>query len=593
MRRTICSAWLLFAAVSTAASGQATPTGPTPQVAPAAPSVPAAVADKKGRPEQCAACHAGLPASRLRVPAELLGGRDVHGKQGLSCSACHSGDAAAKDAKAAHGAPGFLVRPVGQEATAVTCGRCHTAAQENFLKSPHHVAKDHAKRPDCITCHGAHGIAQASIALIADPLCSQCHTIGQARRVLKAVEDAEKNVATLDQQLAFFGDKKGRERLHEARSQLRGLAHSLDILAITRNAGNVEKVVDEVKAKALPLRGALLWAEDLRSIALVVSVLFAIALGVVIGGFVWRRRHHLPAFAAPKSRTLKLLGLGALGLVVASLIGAKRGYDYIEHDPKFCTSCHTMGSAYDLWDKSAHKNIQCHTCHLADPIDNLHQLWVYSTRRPDEVVKHAEVDRAICLKCHQGEGAASKWNNIVATPGHALHAGKNQIQCTQCHAQNVHRFVPQADVCTICHKSVTLKTAGTMAEMHCLQCHNFKVADPSKGLRPDRAACLECHEQRKIVDETFPTGKAPMKWDCGKCHKPHEKIAIASDDCKKCHLAADAGIHKAKAHQNCLDCHRPHSWTSAPASCATCHKGKEEHNPGKACSSCHGPEDPE
>ena len=486
------------------------------------------------------------------------------------------------------------MRPAGQEATAETCGRCHSAASENFLKSPHHLAKDHAKRPDCTTCHGAHAIAPASIGLIADPLCSQCHTIGQARRVLKAVEDAEKDVSALDQQLSFFGDRKGRERLHEARSQLRGLAHSLDILAISRNAGNVEQVVDDVKAKSLPLQGALKWADLLRSISLGLGVLLGVSLLILIGTFAWRVRHHLPAFSMPKSGMLKILGGVALVVVIGGLIGAKKGYDYIEHDPKFCTSCHTMGSAYDLWDKSGHKNIQCHTCHIANPVDNLHQLWVYTTQRPDVVVKHAEVDRSICLKCHSGGGDVTKWNNIVATPGHALHAVKQQIQCTQCHAQNVHRFVPQKDICTVCHKSVTLKTAGTMAEMHCLQCHNFKVVDAAaKGLRPDRATCLECHEKRQVVDETFPAGKAPMKWDCGRCHKPHEKIAIGVADCQKCHLGVDAGIHKVKAHQNCLDCHRPHSWSSAPAACASCHKGKEQHNPGKACSSCHGAEDPE
>ena len=89
----------------------------------------------------------------------------------------------------------------------------------------------------------------------------------------------------------------------------------------------------------------------------------------------------------------------------------------------------------------------------------------------------------------------------------------------------------------------------------------------------------------------FPA-KAPMKWDCGKCHKPHEKLNISNGECVKCHDAITEGLHQVKAHvDNCQGCHKPHGWTSGVASCTNCHTrlNPAQHHPGKgACTECHG-----
>ena len=78
--------------------------------------------------------------------------------------------------------------------------------------------------------------------------------------------------------------------------------------------------------------------------------------------------------------------------------------------------------------------IDCHTCHIPNTISNLHQLYLYTTQRPDAVVKHAEIDRSICEKCHTGGGNASKFNQVLETPGHKVHVGKQRVECVQCHA---------------------------------------------------------------------------------------------------------------------------------------------------------------
>ena len=301
------------------------------------------------------------------------------------------------------------------------------------------------------------------------------------------------------------------------------------------------------------------------------------------------RRKKLPL---PRARELTLVAAVAGGLGLVAVLGARRGYNYVQRDPKFCLSCHTMNQAYDLWAKSGHKEIDCHTCHAPSVMANLHQLWVYAMRRPDEVVKHAEVDRSICEKCHAGGSAKSKWNRIAETPGHRMHVGKQRIECTQCHAMSVHTFKPPKETCTTCHKQITLAAAGTMGEMHCLQCHSFTLDDSKRSLRPDRAACLECHEMRHVAGEVFPA-KAPMSWDCGRCHKPHKQLKPSNDDCRKCHDTIVEGVHAVKGHARCLDCHKPHGWKTEANTCNACHARitLASHHPteGKtSCTACHG-----
>jgi hypothetical protein len=248
------------------------------------------------------------------------------------------------------------------------------------------------------------------------------------------------------------------------------------------------------------------------------------------------------------------------------------------------------------------------------------QLYVQLTQNPDKVENHTFIDRNVCEKCHASGTGPSKFNRVVETNGHKVHAGKARLQCVQCHSDSVHRFKPPKEICAGCHQSVTLKAAGTMAEMHCMQCHSFlagmpeaKKAEPAKAalakaapkpveaavdyskasFKPDRIACLDCHAQRKVKGEVFPAAKAPMAWDCGKCHKPHaDRINIANADCVKCHNTITEGLHKVSAHANdCMSCHKPHSWSSGTASCATCHAKIDpvKHHPEKkTCTECHG-----
>ncbi len=296
-----------------------------------------------------------------------------------------------------------------------------------------------------------------------------------------------------------------------------------------------------------------------------------------------------------------------------------KGYNYMEYNPNFCRSCHTMEDAWNRWSTSEHRSITCHSCHETTVIEGTEQLIKFSLNQPERVGKHARVNDESCTKCH--ESGNTKWEQIADTAGHLVHAEEQNIACTKCHAVSVHRFAPPKKVCEVCHEDSAMAVTA-MASQHCSSCHGFlkpatngkanngsglsgkptngsvpddKVtngslpAQASSALLPDRESCLSCHAALKVSKVTWPEN-APMKVDCLQCHKPHEQ-AKPIVDCLSCHAGQrEKGLHQAKAHSGsaCQTCHQPHEWViKTRSNCETCHQDKAEHFAGALCSSCH------
>ena len=539
--------------------------------------------------EHCISCHSDLSDAKLQAPASASSD-DVHAKAGITCMTCHGGNPEVDSARLAHTGTAdkkFSGLKTKEDVIAV-CGGCHKQPLDNYLKGAHNLSNKLPRKPNCVTCHGSHGIQIPSAALIAEPLCSSCHDVSQPRRIYRAIFEAEKE---LDDAEVLINEAKEKsvdaapleEQLKQTRSKLHGLSHTLNLFEITRNASEAIDFAESVTAKLSPKLEGIKWLTILKVVGVIVLIIIIGIVGFIGIRYGWKHRSSIPL---PKGRNLTVLLVGIAILAVIGSVVSWKGYHYIEHEPKFCTSCHTMNSAFKLWDQSAHNKIECHTCHVANVISNLSQLWIYTTKKPDEVIKHAEIKRSVCMQCHTSGSNKTKWDKIVETPGHRIHTVKNHIECVQCHATSVHSFKPDKNLCQSCHPQITLNAAGGMAEMHCFQCHPFLDKDSKRSLRPDRAACLGCHESMQVKKEIFPED-APMKWACGECHKPHSAIRIGNQDCQNCH-SVKTGIHSVKSHKNCQECHKPHAWKiSARSTCETCHGDRSTHNPGPLCIRCH------
>lgn len=329
--------------------------------------------------------------------------------------------------------------------------------------------------------------------------------------------------------------------------------------------------------------------------------------GIAVGGFVfftlWRRRVEIAAWLGVKSRGYRI-GLGAVGLVALSSIGAVgyAGNHYMEHNNDFCMSCHVMGDAWNAFQKSEHRKLECHACHRQGMVANVRQLYFWIAERPVEIPEHAKVPTKICAECHVQSKADSNWKRIVRTAGHRLHlesdsSALKEVACVTCHGQEVHRFRPVDKTCgqSGCHKEsdtkVVLGKMAGQARQHCTGCHTFlRVAPedaPTDSLRKmltpvgSDGSCLGCHQMQQRLKDFAPDQDKGHKAVCGTCHNPHtqKEPKGAYETCANsgCHsnLTERSPVHaKDGPHgkATCGQCHEAHSWKPKGLECVDCHK---------------------
>lgn len=145
--------------------------------------------------DSCFECHSMMEGASAEAVQAMKS--DIHASRGLSCVACHHGDASKDDpVEAMDPAKGFIGKPEPKQIPAF-CGSCHSNAEQmkkfapalrvdqeqEYLTSVHGklLQKGDEKVATCVGCHGNHGIRAVN-----DPLspvyppnvaetCSKCH----------------------------------------------------------------------------------------------------------------------------------------------------------------------------------------------------------------------------------------------------------------------------------------------------------------------------------------------------------------------------------------------------------------------------------
>jgi cytochrome b subunit of formate dehydrogenase len=149
-------------------------------------SDPASRTSRANQPKMCGSCHGiqmVMAPSGLHVEPFLNYQESVHGRaaaggnqQAAVCSDCHK----VHDVLTARPADS----PINRFNIAETCGHCHKAEAEQFIRSVHGVAleRGNSQTPTCTNCHGIHMIrahddprSTVSAAAVATTTCSQCH----------------------------------------------------------------------------------------------------------------------------------------------------------------------------------------------------------------------------------------------------------------------------------------------------------------------------------------------------------------------------------------------------------------------------------
>ncbi len=294
----------------------------------------------------------------------------------------------------------------------------------------------------------------------------------------------------------------------------------------------------------------------------------------------WGRLAPKWRITAAAAVTLLLLGASVAGY---------RQWNYMQHDNRFCTTCHLMVDPFQRFSRSVHSKLECHNCHEGRIPEQMHQLWLTVVERPTAIGRHARVPNEVCEKCHV-RGDSTRWKIIAATAGHRMHLESRDprlkgMRCVECHGVSLHEFAPVDRTCLQkgCHdaNAIRLGRMGQLTELHCTTCHNFLASAPGlavdslgQPLTPRAVQCLSCHAMQSKI-KGLDIAHDPHGGVCGDCHNPHTQTKPQDVTCTNagCHATwRQVSFHIGVPHpERCTTCHEPHSWSVNGTNCVRCH----------------------
>lgn len=222
----------------------------------------------------CLGCHdSDLMRPELRsIPSEWKKSR--HYQNNVSCHDCHGGDP--KDAAMAMSPErGFVGKPSYAEVPEF-CGKCHIGILKNYLESGHGKAlKSTQNGPNCVTCHGSHGIQKADINIINEKRCSQCHTYERAKTMKQAlfvtekkIRDVEGGLKELKRSGVFTEDQE--KTLFNTEAEFRILFHSVDVSLIKDRTDEFTKKLDQIRSQIKDFSHELLFRKNFAAFLILV-----------------------------------------------------------------------------------------------------------------------------------------------------------------------------------------------------------------------------------------------------------------------------------------------------------------------------------
>lgn len=194
----------------------------------------------------CIQCH-GAQTGRLGDPVKLWRG-SIHAENGIACNDCHGGDP--KDlVNAMSPDRGFLGVPKQQDIPEF-CGRCHVGVMKDYLQSAHGRALGHGG-PTCVTCHSNHKVVKASLDIINEKTCTQCHSFDRARTIRDAMRQTEGLIVAIDGKITGFKgegvDVDSLEKgLFSVRNRFHTLFHDVDVEKVKRESTQINSELNKL-----------------------------------------------------------------------------------------------------------------------------------------------------------------------------------------------------------------------------------------------------------------------------------------------------------------------------------------------------------
>lgn len=311
----------------------------------------------------------------------------------------------------------------------------------------------------------------------------------------------------------------------------------------------------------------------------------------------------------------KLLKIMILILLIV-IIGGAAGYTAwnVANPEKTCASCHEINPSLEMWQISAHREINCQECHGSAFSNGLHSLkekagMVFSHvgEQPlhrDIQLSESQVIETMqrCVNCHQDEYKKWQSGGHSATYAHIfLNEAHNKMErpywdCFRCHGMyyegTIYDLVDPVSI----HGPWKISEEGKADEptITCLACHEIHTENMNRSMpatMDDPTAIF--YERKKNSEERHPKAGLYIRADKMYLRADHlpqpdifdgeRKVRVSSNAlqriCVQCHAPGwshqagsqddrtPSGVHEGLA---CMACHETHS-NDATNACSQCH----------------------
>ncbi len=190
-------------------------------------------AGTESRVNACIECHTSdaMREDLKGIPNEWR--RSWHFQNKVDCQACHGGDVGDATMSMSH-KRGFMGSPKDKEVPQF-CGKCHIGILETYNSSGHgNVLMETGEGPNCVTCHGSHAIQKASISIINEQLCTQCHSYERAKLMRQALFVVEKKIIEVEEKLNKLKNEGvlleyEEKSFFSTQAEFRTLFHAIDV----------------------------------------------------------------------------------------------------------------------------------------------------------------------------------------------------------------------------------------------------------------------------------------------------------------------------------------------------------------------------
>jgi hypothetical protein len=207
----------------------------------------------KGETSACIQCHTSDDMGPEMHEITRQWKDSWHAKNNISCHDCHGGAPEDASMSMMH-QRGFIGSPKNIDVPEF-CGTCHIAILNNYLKSGHgKTFCDSAEGPSCVTCHGSHDIQQASMDIINEQLCSQCHTYDRAKEMKQALFLVESKLSSIGDNLTRLkvlgiGVEDQEKSFFRTHAEFRALFHSVDVDAVKNKSSDYTQKLEVIESE--------------------------------------------------------------------------------------------------------------------------------------------------------------------------------------------------------------------------------------------------------------------------------------------------------------------------------------------------------